>query len=179
MVVDDGLEGGAVYAVGRALRDALDAPGGAGATLLVDLQPDLDVAATVSRLERAPSGASTAKLLARTLGLPPVAAALVRESTANEVPREPTTLATLVHRLPIHVDGLQGLDRAISTAGGVAWSELDERLMLRRRPGVFLAGELLDWDAPTGGYLLQATFSTAHAAAEGALDWLAQRREAR
>jgi uncharacterized flavoprotein (TIGR03862 family) len=179
MVVDDGLEGGALYAVGAAVRSALAADGAGGVTLHVDLQPDRTPAASVDRLERARSGASSAKLLSRTLGLAPVAAALVREATQNQVPRDPHALAQLVHRLPVHLDGLQGLDRAISTAGGVAWSEVDERLMLRRRPGVFLAGELLDWDAPTGGYLLQATFSTARAAAEGALDWLAQRRTAR
>jgi predicted flavoprotein YhiN len=173
MVVDDGLEGGAVYALGRQVRAALDAQG--EAELRVDLRPDLDPDATRRRLHRIRAGDSTSKVLGRALGLAPVAIGLLREATGNELPRDPAALAELVHDVPLRVHGLQGLDRAISTAGGVVWDELDERLMLRRRPGVFLAGEMLDWDAPTGGYLLQATFATARAAARGALEWLPDR----
>lgn len=99
--------------------------------------------------------------------------ALLREATVNELPTEPAALAVLIRSVPVRVEGLAPLERAISTAGGVRFDELDERLMLRSRPGTFVAGEMLDWDAPTGGYLLQATFATGVAAAEGALRWLA------
>jgi predicted flavoprotein YhiN len=85
-------------------------------------------------------------------------------------------LAARIKGIPLRVSGLASLDRAISTAGGVAWQSVDEALMLKSRPGVFLAGEMLDWEAPTGGYLLQATFATAARAAAGLLNWLGPAR---
>ena len=81
-------------------------------------------------------------------------------------------MAKLLKNLPIHIRGIAGLERAISTAGGVKLTEIDDHLMLKERPGVFVAGEMLDWEAPTGGYLLQACFSTGVAAAAGMIDWL-------
>jgi predicted flavoprotein YhiN len=95
----------------------------------------------------------------------------MREATNNMLPRSGHDLVQLVKALPLQLLAPQGIDRAISTAGGVPFVELDDRYMLRKRPGVFLAGEMIDWDAPTGGYLLQATLSTAVAAARGALSW--------
>ncbi len=83
-------------------------------------------------------------------------------------------LAALINAVPVRLTGTAPLDRAISTAGGIAFDEIDDAFMLRRRPGVFVAGEMLDWEAPTGGYLLQASFATGVAAARGALAWLAR-----
>ncbi len=95
--------------------------------------------------------------------------------TGNRLPADIGGLAALVKDVPLTLVGTESLARSISTAGGVAWDEVDERFMLRRMPGVFVVGEMLDWEAPTGGYLLQATFSTAVAAARGVLDWLGER----
>ena len=97
---------------------------------------------------------------------------LAREATGNRLPTVPSELAGLLKAVPVRTEGPQPIARAISSAGGIALDEVDEHFMLRRRPGTFVCGEMLDWEAPTGGYLLQATFSTAHAAASGALQWL-------
>jgi predicted flavoprotein YhiN len=94
---------------------------------------------------------------------------LARET---ELPADTEALASKIKSIPLRVSGLASLDRAISTAGGVSWQAVDETLMLKSRPGVFLAGEMLDWEAPTGGYLLQATFATAARAATGLVNWL-------
>jgi predicted flavoprotein YhiN len=110
--------------------------------------------------------------LRRSLGLAPVALSLVREVTGNQPPQDPDELAALVKALPLAVEGTAGIDRAISSAGGVRLAEVDDSFMLTKLPGVFVAGEMLDWEAPTGGYLLQATFSTAVAAAQGAVRWV-------
>lgn len=167
MVTEHGLEGGAVYALTRALHDHLDT--GAGADLHVDLCPDLDPAAVRARLGRRRAKDSRATVLGRHLGLAPVAVGLVRESTDNVLPADDDGLAALVKDVVLHVRASAPIERAISTAGGVALDEVDEHFMLRRRPGTYLVGEMLDWEAPTGGYLLQATFSTAVAAARAAL----------
>lgn len=157
----DGIEGGVVYALSRVLREAVDAEG--HATPLLDLRPDLDAAALAARLGG--RGQSLSNAL-RKAGLSPAAAGLVRE-VGSDAP-----LAERVKALPLRLVGTRGLDRAISTAGGVALGEVDAGFMLRRRAGVFACGEMLDWEAPTGGYLLQAAFSTGRAAAEGVLGWL-------
>ena len=111
-------------------------------------------------------------MLRRTLGLSTAATGLIREATAIACRRTSAGLAGLVKAVPVDVTGTEGLTRAISSSGGIALDEIDDTFMLRRRPGTFVAGEMLDWEAPTGGYLLQATFSTAVAAARGALDHL-------
>ncbi|MHB1490075.1 MAG: NAD(P)/FAD-dependent oxidoreductase, partial [Cellulomonas sp.] len=112
--------------------------------------------------------------LHRSLGLDPVAIALMRESRGGTLPGDAAAVAALVKAVPVVVAGTMPIERAISTAGGIAWSEVDESLMLRALPGTFVAGEMLDWEAPTGGYLLQASFSTGVVAARGALAWLAR-----
>lgn len=160
----DGIEGGAVYALSRVLRDAIDRDG--AATAVLDLRPDLDRAALAARLGG--PGQSMANAL-RKAGLSLAAAGLVRE-VGGDGP-----LADRVKALPLRLVGVQGLDRAISTAGGVGLGEVDAGFMLRARPGVFVCGEMLDWEAPTGGYLLQAAFSTGRVAAEGVLEWLKER----
>ena len=115
--------------------------------------------------------------LRRTLGLDLVAINLVREAVGPELPEHPDQLAALVKRVPIQVVGMMSLDRAISTAGGVSRAELDGGLMLVRRPGTFVAGEMIDWEAPTGGYLLQASFSTGVVAARAAARWSRSARD--
>ncbi|GJD47951.1 3-dehydro-bile acid delta(4,6)-reductase [Methylobacterium crusticola] len=169
MITREGIEGGALYALSRPLREAILAEG--GAVIRVDLRPDLDAAALARRLAGARAKDSRATILRKAAGLSPVAAGLLREA-AGELPADPGALAGLIKACPVRLTGLQPLARAISSAGGVAFSALDEHLMLRARPGTFAAGEMIDWEAPTGGYLLQASFASGRAAAGGALRWL-------
>jgi predicted flavoprotein YhiN len=171
MVVDAGVEGGPVYAHAGPARDAIERTG--RCVLLVDLQPDLDRDALVNRLGGRRKKDSLDGVLRRTVGLSPVARALIREAFGPGVPRDDSDLADVIKGVPFTVTTTTGIDRAISSAGGIDVDEVDEWFMLRRVPGCFVAGEMLDWEAPTGGYLLQATFSTAVAAARGALAWLA------
>jgi predicted flavoprotein YhiN len=110
--------------------------------------------------------------------LSPAVIGLLREASPGGLPADPTALAQLVKALPLEIKGLAGLDRAISTAGGIRAGEIDAQMMLRKRPGVFVAGEMLDWDAPTGGYLLQACFATGAAAGRGALSYLGEATDA-
>lgn len=161
MLTADGIEGGVIYALSRRLRDAIDAEG--SATLMLDLRPDLDAAALAQRLGG--RGQSLANAL-RKGGLAPAAAGLVREVG------ESGPLAERVKALPLRLAGVRPIERAISSAGGIALTELDAGFMLRRLPGVFAAGEMLDWEAPTGGYLLQAAFSTGLAAARAVSAWV-------
>jgi uncharacterized flavoprotein (TIGR03862 family) len=169
MVTGYGIEGGAVYALSRVLRDAIARHGEAAVTL--DLRPDLPEAALAERLRALRPRDSLATGLRRTLSLAPVAINLLRE-VGRDLPRDPGVLAALIKTVPLRLRGCQGLDRAISAAGGVRWDEVDAGFMLRRLPGVFVAGEMLDWEAPTGGYLLQACMATGFAAGQGVLDWL-------
>lgn len=157
VVTEDGIEGGAVYALGAALSAAIVAEG--AATLMLDLRPDLDRVALAARLGG--PGVSLSNALRRA-GLSPVAAGLVRDAAGPVVER--------IKALPLLLTGTQPIARAISTAGGVAFAGLDG-FMLRARPGVFVAGEMLDWEAPTGGYLLQGCFSTGRAAGAQAAAW--------
>jgi uncharacterized flavoprotein (TIGR03862 family) len=166
VVTADGIEGGAVYALAAPLRDALAA---GPVVLTLDLRPDLPPAELAERLDRPRGSASLANFLRKAVGLDPVGIGLVQE--ARHAGAADGLLAA-IKSLPLRLTGTQPLARAISTAGGVRWEELDDRLMLRRRPGVFLAGEMLDWEAPTGGYLLHACFATGAAAGHGALAWL-------
>lgn len=172
MVTETGLEGGPIYALGPALRNELAATG--QATLHIDLHPDIDHAALTARLAKRRAKASISSWL-NSAGITPVAVALARDMTSNKLPTDPAELATLLKQLPIPITSMAPIERAISTAGGIALDELDDHLMLKRMPGVFVAGEMLDWEAPTGGYLLQACFSTGAAAADGVLTWLRER----
>ena len=166
VVTATGIEGGAVYALAASLREAIAASG--PATLHLDLRPDLAPVALAARLDGPRGGQSLANHLRRA-GLAPVAIGLVQEALhgGSQAP-----LSRLVKALPLRLEAPAPIARAISSAGGVGWDAVDERFMLRVRPGVFLAGEMLDWEAPTGGYLLQACFSTGAAAGQGVLDWL-------
>ena len=169
MVTAAGLEGGAVYELGPVIRGELET--GRTCRLTLDLRPDFTTNELTSRLARARGKQSLANHLRKAAGLPPVAIALLREGHAD-LPGEATGLAQAIKSAPVTVTGLAPIERAISTAGGIAWQEIDARYMLRKLPGMFAAGEMLDWEAPTGGYLLQACFSTGVAAAQGALTYL-------
>jgi uncharacterized flavoprotein (TIGR03862 family) len=169
VITTSGLESGAVYAVSAPLRDLVDAEG--SAMLHVDLQPDLDTSAVAARLARGRAKDSRSTALRRSLKAAPVAIGLLREVTGNRLPDDPSELAALVKAAPVTVTGTAPIERAISSAGGVALDEVDDSFMLLRRPGVFVVGEMLDWEAPTGGYLLQGVFSTAVAAGDAAMVW--------
>ena len=162
-----GLEGGAIYALSGKLRAAIEAEG--FATLSLDLKPDVRAEALARRLIRAP-GQSLSTFLRKAAGLSPLAVALMRD--AGPIPQEPEALAARLKACPLRLTGVAPIARAISSAGGVAWAGIDERFMLRGLPGVFVAGEMIDWEAPTGGYLLQAAFSTGAAAGRGAAAWM-------
>ncbi len=166
-----GLEGGAIYAIGRVLREAMAATGGS-VRVSLDLRPGMSVG-EVARALLKPRGKQTlANHLRKTVGLPPAMIALLHEGAGRTLPSDPEALANAIKAVPLTVTGFSGLERAISTAGGVALAEIDAHFMLKKRPGVFVAGEMLDWDAPTGGYLLQACFATGKAAAAGVDTWL-------
>ncbi|NWG26689.1 MAG: TIGR03862 family flavoprotein [Pseudorhodoplanes sp.] len=172
-----GLEGGAVYALSGALRDAVAASG--EAILHVDLRSDLAAQILAKALAVPRRKQSLSTFLRKAAGLSPVAIGLLRESARSAVDlaaMPAQTLANLIKKAPIRLTGTAPIARAISSAGGISFAEIDERFMLRKKPGVFVAGEMLDWEAPTGGYLLQACVSTGAAAGRGALEWLAPLR---
>ena len=165
-----GIEGSLVYALSAPIRNTINRDG--AATVLLDLLPDRNLTQIASALARPRGSQSMAKHLHRQLKLDGVKAALLRELTDATTFQAPQALAAAIKALPIRLVRPRPLDEAISSAGGVPFEELDEGLMLRRLPGVFCAGEMLDWEAPTGGYLLTACFASGRAAAEGMLRWL-------
>ncbi len=165
MIDAGGIEGGAVYALSGALREAIAREG--AAELVIDLRPDLGEAELATRLTKRRSGETLSNHLRKAAGLAPVAVAVLREAVGGALPNEPDALAGLIKAAPLRLTGTAPLARAISTAGGVMAGEIDEDFMLKRLPGVFAAGEMLDWEAPTGGYLLQGCFATGVAAARG------------
>ncbi|MGJ4970955.1 MULTISPECIES: TIGR03862 family flavoprotein [unclassified Bradyrhizobium] len=175
IVTRDGIEGGAVYALSAELREAIALEG--AAILDVALRPDLATADLVKRLSAPRGKQSFSNVLRKALQLSPVAIGLLQEAAKAQglslSSLLPDRLAALINAVPIKLTGTAGLARAISSAGGIARDELDADFMLKRLPGVFAAGEMLDWEAPTGGYLLQASFATGVAAGKGVLKWRA------
>jgi uncharacterized flavoprotein (TIGR03862 family) len=176
MITRDGLEGGATYALSADLREAVLKSG--EATLFIALRPDVEVRDLARRLSAPRGKQSFSNWLRKAAALPPVGIGLLQEaavrsgiSLASVLPEK---LAELINAVPIRLTGIASISRAISSAGGVAFDELDANFMFRRIAGVFAAGEMLDWEAPTGGYLLQACFATGVAAGKGALRWLAR-----
>jgi len=167
MLGEAGLEGGAIYALSAPLRDAIARDG--STTLQIDLRPDLSEAQLAQRLAAPRGSASLSTHLKRHAGLSAAAIALVQEALHQGTA---TPLLALIKSVPVVLTAPFGLDRAISTAGGIALGELTPSLMLARHPGLFAAGEMLDWEAPTGGYLLTACLATGHAAGRGAVAWL-------
>jgi uncharacterized flavoprotein (TIGR03862 family) len=172
IITERGIEGGAIYALSAALRDAIAASG--EVTVHIALRSDMAVEEIGRKLTLPRGKQSLATFLRKTLKLSPVEIGLLQESTAGKVATlAPVEIAQLINAVPVRLAGTAPIARAISTAGGVAFIDIDARFMLRRHPGLFIAGEMLDWEAPTGGYLLQACFATGVAAGRGALEWLA------
>lgn len=171
MITASGLEGGAVYALSAELRAAFEENG--TAELLLDLRPDLGEADLAARLARPRGKQSLSNHLRKVAGLPPSAIALLWET--GERTSDPLELARRIKGLALTATGFSGMDRAISTAGGIAWGEIDADFGLHKLPGVHVAGEMIDWEAPTGGYLLQASFASGVAAADGIARALAGR----
>lgn len=173
VVTGYGIEGGGIYALAARLRDAVERDG--RAVLEIDLRPDVAEDRLAAKLARPRGGQSASNFLRKAAGLTPVAVNLIREANACALPAD---LAHAIKHVRLVLTGTHGLERAISSAGGVAWPAVDADLMLKALPGVFVAGEMLDWEAPTGGYLLQGCFATGVAAANGALARLAGSRQA-
>jgi hypothetical protein len=170
VVTETGVEGSLVYAASADLREGIAAHG--TATFLVDLLPGRDLAWVERELAHPRGPRSLSTHLKTRLKLDGVKAALIHETLPKEALADVPRLAAHIKALPITVKAARPIDEAISSAGGVRFEALDEHLMLRARPGVFCAGEMLDWEAPTGGYLLTACFATGRQAGQGALDWL-------
>jgi uncharacterized flavoprotein (TIGR03862 family) len=177
MVTRTGIEGGAIYALSALLRETIASSG--QATLRIALRPDLDSNQLIAQLSRPRGRQSLSNFLRKAVHLAPPAIGLLQETAITSAVSlsslSPANLAKLINGVPIEVNGVAPIARAISTAGGIAFSELDGDFMIRRLPGVFAAGEMLDWEAPTGGYLLQASFATGAAAGRGVLKWLEKR----
>ena len=174
VVTRTGIEGGAIYALSAELREAI--LGAGQATLYVALRPDLEANDLTARLSASKGKQSFSNFLRKAAHLSPVAIGLLQEAAKTSgvslASLSPSDLARLINAVPLQLNGVAPIARAISTAGGIAFDELDDGFMIRRLPGVFAAGEMLDWEAPTGGYLLQASFATGAAAGRGALKWL-------
>ncbi|WP_346431323.1 TIGR03862 family flavoprotein [Methylopila sp. M107] len=170
MVTAGCIEGGLVYAFSRSLREAVARDG--AATVELDLRPDISIDQLAERLAAPRGKRSTSTHLAKAAGLAPVATGLLRE--AGPLPADAEALARRIKATPLELIGVSGLERAISTAGGVRLNEVDETFMLKRRPGIYVIGEMLDWEAPTGGYLLHACLAMGRLAGDAAARRLLQ-----
>jgi hypothetical protein len=174
IITRSGIEGGAIYALSPDLRVAITEAG--EAELSIALRPDIGVADLVRRLSAPRGKQSLSNFLRKAMNLSPVAIGLLPEAAiaSSQTPASlsPERLAALINAVPIKLTGVAPIARAISSAGGISFDELDDNFMLHKLPGVFAGGEMLDWEAPTGGYLLQASFATGAAAGRGALRWL-------
>jgi uncharacterized flavoprotein (TIGR03862 family) len=174
VVTQYGVEGSLVYAASKWLRQAIDTMG--SATLYLDLLPARSLQWVEAELAHPRGSRSLSTHLKTRLALTGVKAALLHELLDKAVFADVPRLAAMIKALPLVLVAPRPIDEAISSAGGVRFDAMDNRLMLNAAPGVFCAGEMLDWEAPTGGYLLSACFASGHVAGEGALEWLAQRR---
>jgi uncharacterized flavoprotein (TIGR03862 family) len=174
MMTREGVEGGAVYALSADLREAVLKSG--HATLFIALRPDVETRDLARRLSAPRGKQSFSNWLRKAVALTPVGIGLLQEAAVRSgislASLLPEKLAELINAVPIRLTGIAPISRAISSAGGIAFDELDANFMIRRLAGLFAAGEMLDWEAPTGGYLLQACFATGMAAGKGALRWL-------
>jgi uncharacterized flavoprotein (TIGR03862 family) len=174
IITREGLEGGGIYALSASLREAIAATG--EATLRIVLRPDITTADLQRRLEAPRAKQSLSNVLRKVAKLSPAAIGLMHEAALLSQERlggmNPSQLAELINAVPVRLTATAPLASAISTAGGICFNEIDENFMLHRRPGVFVAGEMLDWEAPTGGYLLHASFATGAAVGRAVLAWL-------
>jgi predicted flavoprotein YhiN len=169
MISKPGIQGSLVYAASRQINALIETAG--SATLQWDLLPDMPEQTILEKLSVARGKESRSNFLRKRLGITGVKAALLHEF-AKDAMESPQLLAAAIKALPMIVSRARPLDEAISTSGGLSFSELDAGLMLKKFPGVFCAGEMLDWDAPTGGYLLTACLSSGHRAGQAAVSYL-------
>jgi uncharacterized flavoprotein (TIGR03862 family) len=169
VITENGVEGGVVYMVSAHARDVIAAEG--TATLWLDLVPDRSLQQLTDDLSRPRGKRTIATHLQRYAGVTGVKAGLLREAVSNEVLTDPIRLAAAIKSLPLMLLAPRRLEEAISTAGGISFEALDNTLMIRSMPGVFCAGEMLDWEAPTGGYLLTACLATGRLAGRAAVAW--------
>jgi len=170
VITSTGIEGSLIYAFSAPLRDTIAAQG--SVTIKLDLVPGKDAARILKELSHPRGSNSMANHLRKRAGITGVQASLLRECVSKDDFNDPRKLAAAVKALPVKLESTRPIDEAISTAGGVAFEALDENLMIKTLPGVFCAGEMLDWEAPTGGYLLTACFASGRAAGFGALSWI-------
>ncbi|SHJ40168.1 hypothetical protein SAMN05444159_0521 [Bradyrhizobium lablabi] len=177
IITRTGIEGGAIYALSADLREAVSSSG--QAPLRLGLRPDLETGDLIARLSAPRGKQSVSNWLRKAAQLSPVGIGLLQEAAMRTGVQLSSLsseyLAALINAVPITLNGTAPIARAISTAGGISFDELDPDFMIRRLPGIFAAGEMLDWEAPTGGYLLQASFATGAAAGRGVLQWLKKR----
>ncbi|HNZ56672.1 MAG TPA: TIGR03862 family flavoprotein, partial [Methylophilaceae bacterium] len=170
MVTANGVEGSLIYAISATLRDAIEADG--HVRIYLDLLPHKNIDAVIQEIARPRGSRSLASHLQSRLNLKGVKVALLREVLAAEAFNDPVQLGNAIKALPLKLNATRPLDEAISSAGGVSFADLNEDLMLAKLPGVFCAGEMLDWEAPTGGYLLTACFASGRVAGNGVYTWL-------
>ncbi|MCU1750958.1 TIGR03862 family flavoprotein [Pseudomonas sp. 6D_7.1_Bac1] len=174
VITATGIEGSLIYALSAPIRETINQTG--SATIHLDLLPGRPVDKIQTALGKPRGSRSLAKHLHSQLGLDGVKAALLRELTPPECFADPLSLANAIKALPLTLVNTRPLDEAISSAGGVTFEAMNENLMLKQLPGVFCAGEMLDWEAPTGGYLLTACFASGRAAGLGMVEWLNRSR---
>jgi hypothetical protein len=170
MITAGGIEGGLIYALSAGLRDKIAESG--NVNIYLDLLPGKDQQQVIDEIAHPRGSRSMSSHLQSRLGIKGVKAGLLRELVGAEVCTDPKRLGAAIKHLPLTLVAPRPLNEAISSAGGVVFEALDEQLMIRNLPGVFCAGEMLDWEAPTGGYLLTACFASGKAAGHGALNWL-------
>ncbi len=170
IVTAGGVEGSAIYALSACLRDQIASDG--AAVMHIDLLPGMELDRVISEIARPRGSRSMASHLQSRLGIKGVKAGLLRELVCASDYADPARLGSAIKSLPVRLIAPRPIDEAISSAGGVAFEALDEQLMICALPGVFCAGEMLDWEAPTGGYLLSACFASGRAAGLGVLKWL-------
>jgi uncharacterized flavoprotein (TIGR03862 family) len=173
MITTSGIEGGLIYALSAGLRDKITENG--HVQIYLDLLPGKDEQLVINEIAHPRGSRSMSSHLQSRLGIKGVKAGLLRELVGVEVYADPKRLGAAIKRLPLTLVAPRPLNEAISSAGGVVFETLDEQLMIRNLPGVFCAGEMLDWEAPTGGYLLTACFASGKAAGLGTLNWLKSR----
>ena len=173
VITETGVEGGVIYAVAPYLRDEIQATG--RGTLRLDLAPDRELPRLIKDLSQPRGKKTMATHLQRRAHIDGVKSGLLRELVSKEDFADPTRLAAAIKSLQLTLAASRPLEEAISTAGGVEFKALDKRLMVRALPGLFCAGEMLDWEAPTGGYLLTACFASGRTAGAGAVAWFKER----
>lgn len=170
VITEAGVEGSLIYALSSKIRQQLRDAG--RCQLNIDLLPGRELSRVRQELAIPRGSRSLSSHLRSKLGLHPIHTALIYECLSKEQIQDVEQLAVALKALPLNLIRARPIDEAISTAGGLCWNELDDNFMLKKKPGHFCAGEMLDWDAPTGGYLLSACFATGMAAANGAIEWL-------